>query len=303
MPGFQTQVNVQPAPAVAGDFCDTNPRASYNAGPFGLAAGDNGVVIGLFGWVDPSDLRKVSNSGSGRPQGFVHREQQGLITTYLSAAGMVIPAGFQMALMAAGGFWVKNDGTTEAQPGQKCYANFADGKATFGAGQSAVVTGSVAASTFNVTGAINDNVLSVTAVTSGTVVAGASISGTGIAAGTKVTRQIDGAVGGIGTYEVSIGEQVVASTAVAGTYGTLTVTAVTSGQLGVGDTLTGTGVTAGTTLTQLLTGQGGDGTYVVDNNTVVASTSITAATNIDTGWEARSFGLPGELVKISTWGV
>jgi hypothetical protein len=38
MGGFQTVVNTQPAPAVEGDFCNTNPRFSVDAGPGGLQA-------------------------------------------------------------------------------------------------------------------------------------------------------------------------------------------------------------------------------------------------------------------------
>ncbi|MEX3628090.1 MAG: DUF3383 domain-containing protein [Burkholderia sp.] len=58
---------------------------------------------------------------------------------------------------------------------------------------------------------------------------------------------------------------------------TLTVSAVTSGTLAIGQMLSGTGVTAGTKITGFLTGSGGTGTYTVDQSQTVASTSITAA--------------------------
>lgn len=58
---------------------------------------------------------------------------------------------------------------------------------------------------------------------------------------------------------------------------TLTVTALTSGQLGVGSELTGTGITAGTYITALGTGLGGTGTYTVSVSQTVASTTINAA--------------------------
>ena len=58
---------------------------------------------------------------------------------------------------------------------------------------------------------------------------------------------------------------------------TLTVTAVTSGALGVGTVLSGTGVTAGTTITALGTGTGGTGTYTVSASQTVTSTTITGA--------------------------
>lgn len=57
---------------------------------------------------------------------------------------------------------------------------------------------------------------------------------------------------------------------------TLTVSAITSGTLEVGSTISGTGVTAGTLITALGTGTGGTGTYTVSVSQTVASTSVTA---------------------------
>lgn len=57
---------------------------------------------------------------------------------------------------------------------------------------------------------------------------------------------------------------------------TLTVTAVASGKLAVGQVLSGSGVTAGTTITALGTGTGGAGTYTVSAEQTAASTTITA---------------------------
>ena len=81
---FQNQVNTVPAPAVEGDFADHNPRASVIAGPGGLVAGSNGVVIGRFAWMTtPIDIdgtpTVVNNTGSGAPDGFVHRAQQAAV--------------------------------------------------------------------------------------------------------------------------------------------------------------------------------------------------------------------------------
>jgi hypothetical protein len=64
---------------------------------------------------------------------------------------------------------------------------------------------------------------------------------------------------------------------------TLTVTAVTSGTLLVGHTITGTGVTAATTITALGTGTGGTGTYTVSASQTVASTTITQVTKLYVG--------------------
>ncbi|HEY0120642.1 MAG TPA: hypothetical protein VGC14_02585 [Rhizobium sp.] len=307
--GIQQFVTTQPAPGIVGDFCDANPRYSVDAGPGGLVAGISGLVIGRFAWgsyygVDGDGAPAfVNNTGSGPVLGFVGRAQQALITTYLSSAGVTIPAGFQTTVFSSGGFWVVNSGTTQALPGQKVYAKFADGTATAaasGSAATAVFTAAVAASTLSVTGSIAGNVLTVAAIGSGTVVPGATLSGTNVATGTKVVAQLSGTTGGIGTYAVSIPEQTVVSTTISGTYGTMTVSAVSSGAIGVGDALTsGTGVVVGTVVTALGTGTGGTGTYIVDNNTVVASAAITAATSVETSWYVRSSALAGELMKIS----
>jgi hypothetical protein len=308
--GFQVGVNVQPAPAVAGDFASSNPRYSVLAGPGGLVAGSSGVTIGAFAWLSSSSIDQdsaptiVNNFGSGPVGGFVHREQQGLITTFLSDATMSIPSGFPLTLMSGGDYWVKNSGATEAVPGQYAYANLANGLASFAAANSASTasgsSSSVAASTFSVTGSISGNVLTVTNVTSGTLVNGATISGTNVATGTQIVLQLSGTTGGVGTYAVSIPEQTVASTTVSGTYGTLTIGGTVTGTIALGGLLSGTGVAANTTISQFLTGTGGAGTYAVNNNTVVGATSIAVTTNVQTKWIAMSSAAPGELVKISS---
>jgi hypothetical protein len=313
---FQTQVYNAPAPAVEGDFASADPWVSFLAGPGGLVSGAAGLTVGRFAWVVPpedGDGRPAiaNNSGAGNVAGFVHREMQasigaiGVGQNFLSDASLTIIAGVGVTLHTQGCYWVKNNGSTVAKVGMKAYANFADGKATFAASGSptnvASVTGSIAASTASVTGSINGNVLTVTAVGSGTVVPGATLSGTGVASGTKVTSQIGGTAGGIGTYNVDIPEQTVASTTISLTYGTLTVSAVGSGTLGLGDVLSGSGVTTGTVITGLLTGNGGTGTYVVSPTQTAGSTTITAAGNVETPFWCLSNGLAGELVKISSW--
>lgn len=317
MAGFQSSVAVQPAPAVAGDFCDSNPRWSVSAGPGGLVCGAGGITVGRFAWFSddsidangsPTVLQNFPdttgpNPGAvGAPAGFVHREQQALVTAYLSEGSMVVPAGFPITAMSGGGYWAKNDGATTALPGQKAYAGLADGKVSFAstgaASTGGSATGSIAASTFSVTASIANNLMTVTAVGSGTIVAGATL--TGAATGTKVTGQLSGTAGGIGVYEVDIPEQTVASGTITGTYGTFTAASGLTGAFTLGGILTGTGISVTTRITQFLTGLGGLGTYAVDVNTVVSSTAISESGNVETKFVAMSAGLPGELVKISS---
>jgi hypothetical protein len=67
------------------------------------------------------------------------------------------------------------------------------------------------------TGSIATTTLTVTAIASGEVTVGQTITGTGVTAGTKITGQLTGTAGGIGTYSVSA-SQTVASTTITGSY-------------------------------------------------------------------------------------
>lgn len=319
MASFQTTVNINPAPGIEGDFCDHNPRTTVNAGPGGLVSGPNGVIIGRFAWVDfsrldPNNAPALANSfGSGPPDGFVHREQQGVITNWLVASGMLIPSGLAVTLHQEGGFWARNAGTGFAAYGMKAFANLADGSVAFGAAGaaapgSASVTGAITAGTFTATGSIAGNVANITAVSAGPVVVGAAISGSGIPAGTRINSQVlplltGEALGGIGRYTTNVPELAVPSTAIAGTYGTLTVTVADAGgaQIGVGGTVAGGSTSAGTAITARGTGAGGTGTYILNNTQAVTSGSLTITGSIETKWFARSAGAAGSLIKISAW--
>lgn len=311
--GIQTSVGGVPAPAVAGDFASANwNRYSVLSGPGGLVAGSAGVFVGRFGWlsdlfVDPDNAAQIVNSfGAGVPDGFVSRpDSPAIITTYLADSTMLIQQGSPVPLKSGGDFWVKNDGSTQAIVGQKAYANLANGQVSFAATASAATaafTGAIAANTtvaaISMTGSIAGNVLTVTAVSTGTLYPGTILTGpAGIASGTTVLAQLSGTPGGVGTYALSIPEQTVASGTVVGTYGILTVSAVSSGTIALGGIVGG--ASAGTIITAFGTGTGGTGTYIVNNTQTVGSTSLTSTTNAETKWIARSSGAPGELVKIS----
>ena len=140
-------------------------------------------------------------------------------------------------------------------------------------------------------------VLTASSVT-GTIVVGSTLSGTGVPTGQSIVAQLTGTAGGAGTYSVSIPSST-ASTTITGAYGVMTVTAVGSGTLAVGQPITGTNVVAGTYITQLGTGTGGTGTYFVSSATVVTSTTITAAAGIETKWYVQTSGAAGEVCMIA----
>lgn len=61
--------------------------------------------------------------------------------------------------------------------------------------------------------------------------------------------------------------------------GVLTITAVSSGTLAVGNGITGTGVPNGTKIVSILTGSGGVGTYQLNESISATSTTITGFTS------------------------
>lgn len=134
-------------------------------------------------------------------------------------------------------------------------------------------------------GGISGTTLTVASVSSGTLAVGQQVLGVGVANETVITALGTG-TGGAGTYTVNISQTVAAedmSTAAAGAIvtgsisgTTLTVSAVTSGTLYVGQTIQGTGVTADTMITALVSGTGGAGTYTVSTSQTVSSTTLYA---------------------------
>lgn len=135
------------------------------------------------------------------------------------------------------------------------------------------------------TGSISTTTLTVTSVLSGTIAVGQAIFGANIAQNTVITALGTG-TGGTGTYTISDSQTVASTTinstaapaivtgAIAGT--TLTVSAVTSGTLKIGQTIEGSGVTDGTIIKAFGTGSGGAGTYTVSASQTVSSTTIYA---------------------------
>jgi hypothetical protein len=325
MNDFPSQVNSIQAPGNAGDFASANPRATVLAGEGALTSGlgvisgvtVQGAVIGRFGWttyqtVDNDNAPGTVNTfGAGLPQGLVARRQVGLITMYLGTAVAYLQTGFQIALYNEVDMWVVNNGTGPALVGQKAFANYADGSASFAAALSTPSGGSGSASsiapeTANATAStLIGDIFTAGGTLTGNFYPGSILSGTGVATGTTILSQVlpllaGEAANGLGRYRVSIPEQNAASTTITGTYGLLTVGGTVVSGFGPGQILTGGGVTTGTVVTQQLTGSaGGAGTYVVSPSQTVASEAISAQNSIETKWYARSSGAVGELIKIS----
>lgn len=286
--GFPTQVNAEPAVGVEGDFASGNPRDNVlTPGGGAFVAGAAGVVVGRFAWADAA-LRVLNSFGSGAPNGFVARMQQALIQNFLAEQSMTILPGDRVSLFNAGDFWAKSAGASAVTLGMKAYAMFADGSIQFAATasppSSATVTGTIDPNSVTGSIAVNSatasiaaNVMTVSAVGAGTVLAaGQTVTGASVDAATTIVKQLTGTAGSTGTYQVSV-SQTISSEALTMSGGGLTISAVGTGGLFVGQVISGSGVTTGTTITALGTGTGNTGTYAVDTAQTVGSETITGA--------------------------
>ena len=315
--GFQQVVNQQLPPAVAGDFASVNARVNAVAVPGGFAVNNaggtgnaGGCTVGAFAWGNTATGLAATFYQPNSALGFVHRENQGLITSFLGFATTVVPAGFPVTLMNQGEFWALF--TAGATAGQKVYADPLTGLCTANATGNSVTS-------VNTGGIATTGVMTISAQASGTLAVGQVVTGPGVPPGTYIASLGTG-TGGTGTYNVlpapavavaggttltaygvqetnyyvtqtvPAGASVTASVAANAIVGSvMTVSAVGSGTLQVGQTLSGTNVPANTVIQSQLTGTaGGTGTYLLNNNFAVSGETITAG--------------GGQLGKISSWG-
>ena len=304
---FQTRVNLYNPLAVAGDFASANPRATVLTPEAAFVAGPNGVTVGLFAWVAADGVTVNNYASAGvTPDGFVHRDQQGLLTEYLQAAGLLIPPGFPVTLMADGDFFATNLGVSSLAPRDPIYAGYADGgiysaapggasvTATIGSTNTASLgstnTASLGATFTASAGSPNTNLV-VTAVT-GLISIGDTVSGTGITPGTTILSQVSGIAGGAGTYNLSAANT--ASGATVTSFGTvIDVTSVT-GLISIGDTVSGgSGFPVGATIQSQISGvAGGMGVY----NLSTAGDAYTASAS-----GVTTFGSVLKVTAVSTY--
>lgn len=150
-------------------------------------------------------------------------------------------------------------------------------------------------------GSSSTTTLTVDSVTSGIVAIGQLITGSGVTPGTYITALGTGK-GGAGTYTISISQTIGASTTLTavnpppaafsvtghidpngspGLTDVLTVSAVGSGQIRIGDQIFGTGVADNTVVVSFGSGVGGTGTYLVNTTgQTVGSETLTGPANL-----------------------
>ncbi|NBQ33690.1 MAG: hypothetical protein EBU21_17355, partial [Proteobacteria bacterium] len=130
-------------------------------------------------------------------------------------------------------------------------------------------------------GSITTTTLTVATLSTGTLAIGHTITGPNIQPGTVITAFGTG-TGGTGTYTISPSQTAASSSIAAAPSTFLTVTSVTSGTLATGQVLSG-GISTSPApkITTLGTGTGGTGTYVIDTDPTVSTSTLITSTNTD----------------------
>lgn len=152
---FQSQVNYTPALGIEGDWANANNFATAagmmstdvpsnsNGALAPHVAGAGGVLVGRFAWVQADGMTVLPSpvaGQTGKPTGFVGRNMNATLLTYLQEAGFGLIVGSPVTVEARGDFFVRP--TTAAGRGQKVFASLTTGQASTGAA-GATVTGSV----------------------------------------------------------------------------------------------------------------------------------------------------------------
>ena len=113
---FQNQVFITPAQALPGDFASSNPMV-YKLSSNGIMVADSsGVKVGQFAALNANGTVTTvpgsAPSGGLSRIGFVHREFNAQITTFLAESGYTIQPGQPVALFGTGDFFVNADAVT-----------------------------------------------------------------------------------------------------------------------------------------------------------------------------------------------
>jgi hypothetical protein len=242
-----------------------------------LISGGVGVApaygkIGLTTHV--SDTLPVANGGTGAASLTLNNV---LLGNGASALQTVAPGSSGNVLTSNGTTWQSSpssvSGSSLSQ--QDTSVTITDSLTSF--------TASVAPSTaFNVEGTISGSTLTVTTIQgTGAIVVGAVVTGIGVIAGSTISAFGTG-TGGTGTYTLSTAGGNSISQSYTITYSTMTVTAVASGTIAVGNKLSNKLASTGanlaipvdTFITALGTGSGGNGTYILNKSFTLSSSTI-----------------------------
>jgi hypothetical protein len=116
MSGFQNQVYINPAVGLPGDFASSNPMIYKLSSTGRMVADANGVTVGHFAILNngTNTTGTVTSLPAAAPAaaemvGFVHRETNAQIVTYLAESSVEIYPGQPVALFTKGDFLVNVD--------------------------------------------------------------------------------------------------------------------------------------------------------------------------------------------------
>lgn len=136
---FQQNVKVYSGVGQEGQPASNSPIIAAAGGPGAFLAGDSGLVMARFAWRDGTDPKKLNNTGTGKPVGFVANNANATIG-YLQSNSMTIPKGREASPVVGGDYWAKS--ATVATVGQKVFAVLADGTLKTGAA-AATISGAI----------------------------------------------------------------------------------------------------------------------------------------------------------------
>lgn len=285
MADFQSTVNIFNALGIPGELAFNGP---IRAGSYNLTSSGTPNVVGyaytVLAGANPDPSGAAGNAGNATVGGtgvfagiLMNPKEYALRGTSLGgplAASLVLPDYEIGDLLLMGEVFVN-------LPGPASIGDLVSYDALTGALNSF-------APTTRFTATIATTTLTVSAVAAGSLQVGSLISGAGVTPGTYITALGTG-LGGTGTYTINNSQTVGSATAmtapntpvpafsvtgaIAAT--TLTVSAVGSGSLRIGDQVFGTGILPNTVITAFGTGVGGTGTYTVNQSQTFSSGTLT----------------------------
>lgn len=136
---FQTSVKVYSGVGQEGQPAANTPIIAAAGGPGAFIAGDSGLKMCRFAWRNATDPKKLDNTGTGKPVGYVMNNAIATID-YLQSNSLTIVKGREASPIVGGDFWAK--ALTVATIGQKVFAVLADGTLKTGAA-GATISGAV----------------------------------------------------------------------------------------------------------------------------------------------------------------
>lgn len=126
--GFQSFVNNELPIGVPGDFASADIHVSVNGGQGQFIAPPAGTTIGVFAWFNPATGLATNYYTPNSFLGFVHRENNGLITQFLGISALQVVPGNMVTGQEQGSFL--GQFVSGATAKQKVYADPVTGALT-----------------------------------------------------------------------------------------------------------------------------------------------------------------------------